>query len=397
MSDLLLRNIRLADGTAADIRISEGRITAIGPDLSAGSIQIEDGGGAIALPGLVEAHTHLDKTLWGMDWYPARGGGDLQDLIDNERVSRGPLGLDVHRQSMRHALRLVATGTTLIRSHVDIDTDHGLSLFEGLAHTRDALADEIEIEIVAFPQSGLMVRPGTVDLMHGALAAGADIVGGLDPCSMDRDPKGHLDAIFAMADRYGKPVDIHLHEPGELGAFSLELILERTRALGMAGRVAVSHAFCLGDLPADRTAALMAAMAAQDVAVFTTGHPSATVPALLDLRAAGIRVGMGCDGIRDTWGPWGWPDMLQRACIVGMRNGLRTDAELATLLDTATTGGAAATGRTGHALAVGAPADLTLVTGETPAHALVELAPRPLVLKAGRVVARNGHAVRAAP
>ncbi|MBK5927100.1 amidohydrolase family protein, partial [Rhodobaculum claviforme] len=240
MSDLLLRNIRLACGTPADIRIEGGRIAAIGagldgPGPEAGAPHA-DGGGAIALPGLVEAHTHLDKTLWGMDWYPARGGGELQDLIDNERVSRVPLGLDVHRQSMRHALRLVGAGTSLIRSHVDIDTDHGLSLFEGLAQTRAALADQVEIEIVAFPQSGLLVRPGTVALMEDALAAGADVVGGLDPCSMDRDPKGHLDAIFAMAERFGKPVDIHLHEPGEMGAFSLELILERTRALGMAGR-----------------------------------------------------------------------------------------------------------------------------------------------------------------
>ena len=395
MHELVLRNIRLADGTAAEIAIAGGRIAAIGPDLEGAAT--EEGGGAIALPGLVEAHTHLDKTLWGMPWYPARGGGDLQALIDNERVSRGPLGLDVHRQSMRHALALVGTGTTLIRSHVDIDTDHGLDLFEGLLRTREALAGQIEIEIVAFPQSGLLVRPGTADLMEAALAAGADIVGGLDPCSMDRDPRGHLDTIFAMAERHGKPIDIHLHEPGELGAFSLELILERTRALGMAGRVAVSHAFCLGDLPEGRTATLMEAMAGLDVAVFTTGHPSATVPALLDLRAAGIRVGLGCDGIRDTWGPWGWPDMLQRACVVGMRNGLRTDAELAELLDATTTGGAAATGRPGHALTVGAPADLTLVEGETPAHALVALAPRPLVLKGGRVVARDGRALTEAP
>jgi cytosine deaminase len=397
MADLLLRNVRLADGAAADIRIRDGRVEAVGPGLDAAGAPVEDGGGAIALPGLVEAHTHMDKTLWGMPWYPARGGGDLQDLIDNERVSRGPLGLDVHRQSMRHALMLIGAGTTLIRSHVDVDTDHGLSLFEGLAETRAALAGQVEIEIVAFPQSGLLVRPGTAALMDAALAQGADVVGGLDPCSMDRDPKGHLDTVFALAQKHAKPVDIHLHEPGELGAFSLELILERARALGMAGQVAVSHGFCLGDLPPDRTAALMEEMAALDVALFTTGHPSATIPALIDLRAAGVRVGIGCDGIRDTWGPWGWPDMLQRACVVGMRNGLRTDEELTVLLDAATTGGAAATGRRGRDLTPGVPADLTLVAGETPAHALVEAAPRPLVVKAGRVVARDGRALTAAP
>src|SRR5947207_1323293 len=69
---------------------------------------------------------------------------------------------------------------------------------------------------------------------------------GLDPCAIDRDPRQHLDIVFELAGRYGKPVDIHLHEPAELGGFSMELIIERTRALGMQGRVVVSHAFCLG-------------------------------------------------------------------------------------------------------------------------------------------------------
>jgi len=397
MPDLLIRDCRPMGTAPADILIRAGRIAAIGPGLAAEGVETVQGGGAIAIPGLVDAHTHLDKTTWGMPWYRGRKGGLLQDLIDNERNERIPIGLDVHRQSMRHALGLIAGGATHIRSHVDIDTDHGLTLLEGKIATREALAGLIDIQIVAFPQSGLMVRPGTLALMEAALAGGADIVGGLDPSSMDRDPKGSLDTVFALAERFGKPVDIHLHEPGELGAFTMELILERTEALGMQGRVGVSHAFHLAMVPPARIAALIERIAALDVAIFTTGHPSASVPSLKAMRAAGIRVGMGCDGIRDTWGPWGEPDMLHRARIVGMKNGFRTDAELEALLDAASTGGAAAIGVPGHALAVGAAADLTLVAGETLAHAVVLDAPRPLVVKGGRITARDGVAVVAAP
>jgi cytosine deaminase len=108
------------------------------------------------------------------------------------------------------------------------------------------------------------------------------------------------------------------------------------------------------------------------------------------MRKAGIKVGLGCDGIRDTWGPWGQPDMLHRARIVGMKNGMRRDDELELLLDCASRGGAEAIGVEGHDLTVGAPGDLTLVAGETLAHAVVEEAARPLVIKAGRVVARDG-------
>lgn len=397
MTDLLLKNIRPMGGAPADILIREGRIARIATGIDAPGAELQDGAGALAIPGLVEAHTHLDKTTWGMPWYGGRRGGSLQDLIDNERDARLPLGLDVHRQSMRHAVALIANGATHIRSHVDIDTVHGLSLLEGKLRTREALRGLIDIQIVAFPQSGLMVRPGTLELLDAAMAAGADIVGGLDPSSMDRDPKGSLDAIFALAGKHGAPIDIHLHEPGELGAFSMELILERTEALGMQGRVGVSHAFHLAMLPEGRTAALMERIAALGVAIYSTGHPSAAIPSLRAMRAAGIRVGIGCDGIRDTWGPWGEPDMMHRARVVGMKNGLRRDDELEMLLDTVAGGGAAAIGVAGHALAEGAAADITLLAGETLAHAVVLDEPRPLVIKGGRVSARAGKAVVEAP
>lgn len=391
MSDLLIRNVRPMGGQPADILIRAGRIAEIGPGLAAGGAAVEDGGGHIAIPSLVDAHTHLDKTTWGMGWYKGRKGGSLQDLIDNERNSRIPLGLDVHRQSMRHAIQLAETGAGHIRSHVDVDTDHGLSLLEGKMATRDALKGVIDIQIVAFPQSGLMVRPGTYELLDQALAAGADIVGGLDPSSMDRDPKGSLDAVFRLAEKHGKPIDIHLHEYGELGAFTLEMTLERTRAHGMQGLVGVSHCFCMGSSDPVRNAALMEQVAREDVRIFSTGHPSAQVPSLQAMRKAGIKVGIGCDGIRDTWGPWGQPDMLHRARIVGMKNAMRRDDELELLLDVTSHGGAEAIGVVGHEVKVGAVADLTLVAGETLAHAVVEEAPRPLVVKGGQVVARGGR------
>lgn len=390
MSNLLIKNLRPMAGELCDILVRNGKIAAIGTGLEGGDAPVEDACGAIAVPGLVEAHTHLDKTLWGMPWYDGRKGGVLQDLVDNERNSRIPLGLDVHRQSMRHAIQLVETGTSHIRSHADIDTDHGLTLLEGKIRTRDALAGVVELQIVAFPQSGLMVRPGTYELLDEALANGADVVGGLDPSSFDRDPKASLDATFALAVKHAKPIDIHLHEAGELGAFTLEMIMERTRAHGLQGLVGISHAFCLGMPDQARVARLIEQVAALDIRIFSTGAPSASCPSLQHLCAAGVRVGIGCDGIRDTWGPWGQPDMMDRARIVGMKNKMRRDDELELLLHTTCSGGADAIGVPDHALTIGAQADFTLVAGETLAHAVVEQAPRPMVVKSGRVVARNG-------
>lgn len=397
MSDLLITNTRPMGGASADILIKGGRIAAIGQGLGAENISVEDAAGRIAIPGLVDAHTHLDKSLLGYPWYVNEVGPRLIDKIDNERKVKREYGLDAHVQSMRQSLQSVSYGTTLIRSHVDIDTDQGLVALEGVMETRRQLEGVVEIEVVAFPQSGLMRRPGTAELLDKAMAMGADLVGGLDPCGMDRDPKAHLDTIFAIAEKHGKGIDIHLHESGELGAFSMEMIFERIRALGMRGKVAVSHAFCLGDPDWNMTQALIDACAELDIPILTTAPPSREVPSLKRLRSAGVRFGAGVDGFRDTWGPYGNGDMLERAMLLGMKNNLRRDDELLLALDVCTTGGAKAMDREAHALTVGGRGDVVLVEGETLGEAIVTHAPRKLVVTAGNVVARDGKSLRARP
>jgi cytosine/adenosine deaminase-related metal-dependent hydrolase len=246
---------------------------------------------------------------------------------------------------------------------------------------------------VAFPQSGLLVRPGTVALLEQALKLGAETVGGLDPCAIDRDPKGHLDTIFGLAEKFGRGVDIHLHEPGEMGAFSMELIIERTRALGMAGKVIISHAFCLGTPDPALVDPLIAALAEAGIAIMTTAPASRPVPPVKRLVQAGVVVCAGSDGIRDTWGPYGNADMLERAMFVGLRNNLRRDDELALALDTVTTGGARALNLPDYGLSVGCLADLLLIDAETVAEAVAQRPGRRTVIKRGRIVARDGVAL----
>ncbi|GLS29084.1 cytosine deaminase [Mesorhizobium albiziae] len=393
MTNLLLRNVRPYGGANSDLLIRDGRIDGVGRFEPAPDMPVEDGGGAIAIPGLIDAHTHLDKTTWGMPWHENNRRAVLRERIDFERENRIAIGIDPHRQSMRHAIGLAAHGATHIRSHVDIDPVHGLSIVDGVMETREKLKGVIDIEIVAFPQSGVMVMPGTAELLDEALRQGCEVLGGIDPCGIDRDPKGQLDILFALAVKHQKPIDIHLHEAGDLGAFTMELMFERIRANGMQGKVAISHAFALGMNDYLRVGQLIEQIAELDVAILTTGAPSATVPSIMRLKQAGVRVGAGCDGIRDTWGPWGQPDMLDRAKVVGMKNGLRSDHELEHVLNIVSQGGADVMRIEGYGLAEGCNADLTLLAGETLAHAVVEVAPRPLVVKGGRVIARGGQAV----
>src|SRR5207237_719994 len=100
--------------------------------------------------------------------------------------------------------------------------------------------------LVAFPQAGMLISEGVVGLMREALEMGVDVVGGIDPAGIDRDPIRHLETVFDLAVRYRKAVDIHLHDPGDLGRWEIERIADMTEATGLAGHVTISHAYCLG-------------------------------------------------------------------------------------------------------------------------------------------------------
>ena len=392
MADLLLKNVRAPNGDGVDVLIRDGRIQQIGSGLAADpAVAVEEGGGALLLPGLIEGHTHLDKTTWGSPWYVNEVGPALTDRIDNERAWRARSGHDAESHSRDLALAFLRAGATRIRTHVDIDTDAGLRHLDGVHATRHALASRVEIQTVAFPQSGLLARAGTADLLDQALAEGADVLGGLDPSAIDRDPVKSLDILFGLADKHGKPVDIHLHEPGELGAFTLDLILDRVQALGMTGKAVISHAFCLGALEVRRLDGLLKRLAVLDVALLTTAPASRPVPSLRACREAGVTLFGGNDGVRDTWTPYGSPDMLARAMQIGLRNDLRRDDEIAWALECVTGAAARACGFADYGLAPGARADLVLADASCVAQAVAQPAPRRLVISNGVIVARNGE------
>ena len=386
--DLLVKDVRPMGGPATDVLVRDGRIAALErgfgpPD---GAATVVDCKGRLLLPGFVDAHAHLDKTLWGLPWRPHSGGPTLPELIRNERRGRRELP-PVARRAGNLLEAYVAAGVTHVRSHVDVDPEAGLAGIEGVLEARERFRDRVSVEIVAFPQSGMLVEPGTRELLEAAVEAGADCVGGLDPAGIDGDPVEHLDAVFGIAARHGRGVDIHLHDRGELGAWEVRLIIERTRALGLAGRVTISHAFCLAMVADDVFEQLARGLAEQRIAVATASSPRAEPLPLRRLRDAGVTVCLGQDGIRDLWSPYGTGDMLERAMHLAYRNTFRRDEDIELALEAATYGGARALGLEEYGLEVGCHADFVVLPGEVLAEAVVSRPPRSLVVKRGRVVA----------
>ena len=385
LSNLTIRNVRPLGGAVTDIHIRDGLFAA-----SADNAVIVDGGGALLLAGLIEGHTHLDKTTWGAPWHRNTIGPTRAERIAHERDWRGVTNHDAAARSLDLARAFLANGTTRMRAHADIDPSIGLRHVRATQRTREVLAGIIDMQVVAFPQSGIVCQNGVADLMDAALAEGADVVGGIDPCSIDRDPVRHLDVVFGLAIKHAKPVDIHLHESGEMGAFSLDLILERTEALGLRGQVTISHGFCLGTLPVAERDTLLTRMARVDMRIATTAPAGIPVPTLAACRAAGVTIYGGNDGVRDSWTPYGEPDMLDRAMHIGLRNGLRRDDELAWALECVTSAAAVGCGFANYGLTPGCRADLVLVDAETVAEAIIRHPPRRLVVAGGRIVVRDG-------
>ncbi|MFJ9694331.1 amidohydrolase [Kitasatospora sp. NPDC101183] len=360
--------------------------------------EVVDGGGRIALPTLVDAHIHPDKTAWGEPWYSRRPAGSLPDYVQGDvdlyRHQGTPLAERAHRL-LAHA---VTRGARAVRAHVDVAPAYGLAGVTGLAEVRERLAGVLDVQIVAFPQHGVRRTPGAGELLAEAAAGGLiDAVGGIDPEGFDAgrgaDGEGaaQLDQVFDLAARHGLQLDVHLHDRGERGLGPLREIAARTRASGLAGRVVVSHAFCVPELSGAPLAELAALLGEAGVGLTTVAPSAHQVLPFRELQAHGVRVGLGSDGVRDSWSPFGNADMLHRAHLLGWTTDARTDEQLAECFALAAHGGADLLDLPRATLEPGSPADFMLLAGECLPQIVVDLPPRDLVVRAGRVVAREGR------
>jgi cytosine deaminase len=391
--DLYLKNARIPDRGPVNLLVADGMIAEIsGEDLTApDGAAVVDAGGDLLCPGLVDGHLHLDKTLIGLPWMPHSAGPTRQDRIQNDKSVMPTLPLSVEVRAANLVRQAISKGTTHMRSHVDVTNEVGLKSLHDVMKVRDQFAGTMDIQIVAFPQDGVVSSPGTIDLLEAAIGEGAELIGGIDPAVIDRDPVGQLDALFAAAERTGAGMDIHLHEPGELGNFNIVLICERAKAHGMTGKVTISHGFALGainDATFEQTAAQMAEAG---VSVVTFGPGSSPMLPLKKLDAAGVTVFAGSDAIRDTWWPFGNGDMVERAQYIAYRVDYRRDDDIESALDYATYAAAEVLGVENYGLEAGCRADFVTLPAETLAEAIVDPKPRSLVVKNGRVLAQNGE------
>ena len=291
---LILRNVRPWGGEPAEVIIpDDGHIGEVRPLASGAPRQsgpddvVVEGRGRILVPSFADVHVHLDSNRLELPFRPHTGAPGVWGMMLNDRANWRDAETGIAERTSTALRRAIERGTTRVRTYAQVDVDAGLERFEAVLAAKEAHAGRCEVEVIAFPQAGLLRERGSAQVLEQAVQAGADVEGGIDPCQLDRDPVRHLDIVFGLSEKYGVPVDIHLHEPAELAKFSTELILDRTEALGITGRVSISHGYGLTALPEVQRREIFERMGRLDVAMATIAPMSGPLP-LAELAVAGV-------------------------------------------------------------------------------------------------------------
>jgi cytosine deaminase len=297
----------------------------------------------------------------------------------------------------------VASGTTRLRSHVDVDTIGGLLPLEGVMAAAAQCSDIAEVQTIAFPQEGLLRDPGAYDLMEAALEAGADVVGGMPHWEPDEaSQKEHVRLCFELAERFDRDLDMHVDETDDGGVRTLEMVADEALRRGFVGRVCAGHVCSLAAAPHDYAERVIAKCVQAGISIAANAVTNLVLQGRGDrglvrrgmtrvgeLRSAGVNVLFGQDCVKDGFYPFGRGSMLEVALISAHAAHLTTRADLAFALRAVTDGPAQAWRLTDYGLAAGARADLQLLPVPSWEEAL-RLQPLPeKVWFKGRLVAEN--------
>ena len=391
---ILLRDVTVGGSKNINVLIADGVIKDMGPAVVADGAEVVDCGGALLLPSFIDPHVHLDKTRIGSSRLHHKKTGSVAERAANEIRLRQELHHDPFVFGSNLVRQFALKGTTHIRSHIDIDNSIKLRHVEAILKVREKYKDYMDIQLVAFPQSGIVKSPGVAALMEEAVRMGVDIVGGLDPQVFDNDLNGHLDAVFAIAEKTGAPLDLHLHEPGETGLKTFKAVVERAKALGMKDKINLSHAFALGQIPKADLEAILADFKELGISVASSGSGTTKYPPVEPLFEAGVLYSGMSDNIQDMWSPLGNGDQLERAMLISFTQGFRADEPLMLTYEMVTANPGKLLGVKDHGLAnvkVGAVANLTAVHAEDIPYAVLQRPPRLFTIRNGAFLMRDGE------
>ena len=403
MFDLIVKNAGLPDGrTGMDIAVRHGRIAAVDTGIDAEAAETVDAAGHLVSPPFVDSHFHMDATLsYGLP--RVNQSGTLLEGIELWGELKPDLTVEaIRRRAETLCHWAIARGTLAIRSHVDV-CDSRLLAVEALLDVREQFKSLIDLQLVAFPQDGVLRSPGAMENLKRALDMGVDVVGGIPHFERTMDQGAEsIRLLCELAAERGLMVDMHCDESDDPWSRHIETLAFHTQRLGLFGRVVGSHLTSMHSMDNYYVSKLLPLMAEARVNAVANPLINITLQGRHDtypkrrgmtrvkeLLSAGINVSFGHDCVMDPWYSFGSHDMLEVAHM-GLHVAQMTGTdEIRQMFEAVTVNGAKALELDGYGLEPGCRADMVVLQAKT-VHDAIRLKPARLkVIRGGRIIART--------
>jgi cytosine/creatinine deaminase len=403
----LIRHATLVDGrTDQDVLIDGGQIAAIGTQLSeAEGTEVIDAEGWLLSPRFVDPHFHMDSTLsYGLP--RVNQSGTLLEGIALWGELKPTLVQDaIIERALAYCDWAVAKGLLAIRSHVDVCDDRLLAV-EALLQVREQVKPYLDLQLVAFPQDGVLRSPTALANLKRALDLGVDVVGGIPHFERTTaDGAESVRMLCELAAERGLRVDMHCDESDDPLSRHIETLAFHTQRLGLQGRVTGSHLTSMHSMDNYYVSKLLPLIA--EARVHAVANPLINITLqgrhdsypkrrgmtrVPELMAAGVNVAFGHDCVMDPWYAMGSGDMLEVAQMGLHVAQMTSQAGMRACFDAVTVNAARVLGLDDRGVAVGAPADLVLLQARDPVEAIRLRAARLWVMRSGHIIARSAPA-----
>ncbi|HPF86309.1 MAG TPA: amidohydrolase family protein [Aminivibrio sp.] len=381
---LLIKNARtrFSGGKLVSIGIEGDTIAAVGENLpEAGAAQVIDAEGRLVTESFVNGHLHLCKVytleMVGQDALSSYHGGSMGGAMTAiEQASRVKDRYDEKWiiENVRKACRLAQKyGNTHIRAFADTDTKAKLEGVKALIKAREEFKGIVDLQVVAFPQDGVVRDPGAEDYIRKAMELGADVVGGIPWIEYtDADMQEHIDRMFALAKEFNKDVSMLIDDAGDPGLRSLEMLAVKTLKEGWQGRVTAQHCRAMAMYREPYFRKILALLQKASIGLVSDPQTGPLHARVRDLYDSGVAVALGQDDIADAYYPFGRNNMLEVAFLAVHLLWMTTFSDMEIIYDLITTNAAKAMGIRGHVLEPGGNADLVVLNANDVYHAIWE-------------------------
>ncbi len=373
--DVLIKNAktRTSQGELVQIALKDGKIAKIAPAIDGDASQVVDANGNLVTESFINGHLHLCKvyTLEMMDdeamgaYTDGSMGGAMTSIELAAKVKEKYDESWIIENVRRAANLALKFGNTHIRAFADTDTKARLEGVKALLKAREEFKGKVEIEVVAFPQDGVVRDPGAEQYIEEALKLGADVVGGIPWIEYtDADSQEHIDRMFALARKYDKPVSMLIDDAGDPTLKSLEMLAVTTIKNGWEGRVTAQHSRAMALYPEPYYRKIEYFLKRAKIGVVSDPQTGPLYARVRDLYKAGVRIALGQDDISDAYYPFGRNNMLEIAFLAAHLMWMNSRQEMEILYDLITTNAAECLSIEGHKLVEGGNGDLVILNAE---------------------------------